>query len=144
MIQMLSTVLLHSSSVTEIIGRSSMHSISIDDQFASLSKFAISSTTDLTSQASRDAISGANILVATTTLNTSVNIPALKFAIIAGSTYSLSDLYHLLGRIGREGSSPACLPIFSVLVDIHQPLAYLVMSITRTASWVLCCGPRKT
>ena len=66
-----------------------INALNIDDRFASLSKFAISSTTDLTSQASRDAISGANILVATTTLNTSVNIPALKFAIIAGSTYSL-------------------------------------------------------
>ena len=73
--------------------RAIINALNIDDRFASLSKCAISSTMDLTGQASRDAISGANILVATTTLNTSVNIPALNFAIIAGCTYSLSDLY---------------------------------------------------
>ena len=60
-----------------------INALNIDDRFASLSKFLISSTMDLTSQASRDAISGANTLVTTTTLNTSVNIPALHFAIIA-------------------------------------------------------------
>ena len=89
-----------------------MTALNKNAQFAAMSTFGFSSDTDWNAAETVQALSNANILVSTTVVTTAMNIPNLKFAVMVGSAYSLSDIYQVMGRIGRDGSWSLCEIIF--------------------------------
>ncbi|MBV5267558.1 MAG: hypothetical protein JZU67_03405, partial [Burkholderiaceae bacterium] len=55
-----------------------------------------------------DAVKNARVIVCTTVISSSMNIPRLDAVIVFKSCYSLADLVQAWGRAGRDGQPARC------------------------------------
>jgi superfamily II DNA helicase RecQ len=65
-------------------------------------------TSENTTAETRDAVKNAKIIVCTTVISSSMNIPSMDSVIVFKSCYSLADLIQAWGRAGREGQYSRC------------------------------------
>ena len=70
-------------------------------------------TAESTNEQTTAAIHGAKVIVCTTVLASSVNIPRLNGIIVYKTTYSMADLVQAFGRVGRDGSASRAVLLWS-------------------------------